>query len=154
MGKKIFTNFLANYKYKGFTDDGQIVNVSNRFNKLLGSHVSADENNVVVRVGSNHIRKTKYGYLLIVDAHHVVFFKDWQNWGHPKRCNSFIINFNREFYKVKEYGDFSEFFSDEPSEELSSFDGLIKLAREQEAYYNNPENEATFNFRSDFTPKM
>ncbi len=131
----VMSDFDMNYKYKGFIEE-QFKPTSRKFMKLTGHHVSPDENNAVIVVGDNNIFKTPYGYAIILNAEHVVFVKDWQVWG-MTRNGDYIINLNREFYKVKEWGDFSENFGYEKDNLLFTFEGVLTVAREQEASYND-----------------
>ena len=96
-----FGDFDANYTFKGFATE-QFSKYSNKYVELRGAHVSEDGNNAVVKISSNHVIPTKYGYAIIVDAKRVVFIKDWQVWGTSYKDGSYIISFNRQYYQAKE----------------------------------------------------
>ena len=132
-----FGDFDANYTFKGFATE-QFSKYSNQYVELRGAHVSEDGNNAVVKISSNHVIPTRYGYAIIVDAKRVVFIKHWQVWGTSFKDGSYIISFNRQFYQVKEWGDHSENFGeydDINDSSFGNFDNLAKLAKEQEEYY-------------------
>lgn len=127
----VMSDFDRDYKFKGFAPE-QFRKNSNRFTEFRGSQVSTDGENVVVLVGADHVFPTKYGYGVIVDASHVVWVKSWQVWGLNRAKNAYAINFSKAFYSVKEYGDFSDNFSDNLEKSaLSSFEKVVELANEQ-----------------------
>lgn len=136
----VFSEFDENYKFKGFKAE-QVKKLSNQYKELVGQHVSDDGNNAVLKIAAGHVFKTRYGYGVIVDATHVVFIKDWQVWGFSRDQQSYIINFNRDYYQVKEYGDFPDFehYEDLKSSDLATFDQVMAIAKQQEEAYNNPE---------------
>lgn len=74
------------------------------------NRVNQDETKIVVKISDSHLLKTRYGYGLILDDKHVVFLKDWQ-----VSNNYFGIEvlLTKEYFNVKEWGDFSEFGADE-----------------------------------------
>lgn len=89
--------------------------------------ISEDGKKIVVKVADAHVLKTSYGYALILDQNHVVFLKNWQvsqNW----YGNEVLLN--KEFWNVKEWGDFSVDFFEEP--ENYDFETWAKTAKEQE----------------------
>ena len=132
-----FGDFDANYTFKGFSPE-QFRKYSNQYAYMVGSHVSEDGNTAIIKISSNHVIPTKYGYAVIVDAKRVVFIKHWQVWGTSFKDGSYIISFNRQYYQVKEWGDHSEDFGEYEDINESSpgnFDNLVKLAKEQEEYY-------------------
>lgn len=132
-----FGDFDANYTFKGFAPE-QFRKYSKQYAYLLGSHVSADGNNVVIKIAPSHVIPTRFGYAIIVDANRVVFIKEWQVWGTSFKDGSYIVSFNRQFYQVKEWGDHSENFGeydDINDSAFGNFDNLVKLAKEQEEYY-------------------
>ncbi|MBS4751121.1 hypothetical protein KG091_08540 [Carnobacteriaceae bacterium zg-ZUI78] len=133
--------FEKNYTYKGFKEE-QFRPISNKFIELHGSHVSEDNNNAVIKIAGSQLLETRYGYGFIIDAHHVVFIKHWQLWGKSRQEDAYLINLNREYFKIKEWGDFSDTFSD--NSDIKTFDDIVSLARAQEVFYN--ENKKSFNF--------
>lgn len=76
------------------------------------NRVSEDESKIVVKVADSHLQPTKYGYALILDATHVVFLKDWQV-NRNYFGNEVILT--KQFFNVKEWGDFSNEFDSEPN---------------------------------------
>ena len=62
-----FGDFDRDYTFKGFASE-QFRKYSNQYAYLVGSHVSEDGNNAVIKVSSNHVIPTRYGYAVIVDA--------------------------------------------------------------------------------------
>lgn len=138
----VMSEFDANYTFKGF-EPSQFKKVSNKYVELVGKHVSDDNNQAIIKVADSQYFQTKYGFALIVDAKHVVFFKSWQLFGEDSHGNVFI-NFNRNYYTVKEFGDFSDNFGE--GSDIETFDGVVALAKEQEEYYNT-NSDASFDFK-------
>lgn len=98
-------------------------------NKYISmNRVSEDENKIVVKVGSSHLLQTKFGYALILDESHVVFLKSWQV---SENYFGNEVLLTREFFNVKEWGDFSLEFSSIP--ENLSFDHWLECAKAQDA---------------------
>ena len=92
---------------------------------LTMERVSEDENKIVVKVGSDHLISTRYGYALILDNTHVVFLKSWQvstNW----YGNEVLLQ--KEYFIVKEWGE-HEAFDEEPQN--LQYDEWLKVAKEQ-----------------------
>ena len=102
-GQLVMSKFDANYTYKGFGSE-QIKELSNKYNHFIGSHVSRDGNNAVLNIGSEHVFPTKFGYGVIVDRSHTVFVKPWQVWGRNRDNGGYVINFNKQYYNVKNGG--------------------------------------------------
>ena len=123
-----WNDFEKNYKFKGFTED-QFKAYSNNYSKFTGKHVSDDNNHVVVRVAWNNIIKTRYGFAMIIDRNHVVFGKNWQLWGNGQWNEDIVVSFNRQFFNIKEFGDFEEFAEEG---DIKSFDDLVEMAKAQE----------------------
>ncbi|WP_261372858.1 hypothetical protein [Lactobacillus jensenii] len=116
-----WNDFEKNYKFKGFTED-QFKAYSNNYSKFTGKHV-------VVRVAWNNIIKTRYGFAMIIDRNHVVFGKNWQLWGNGQWNEDIVVSFNRQFFSIKEFGDFEEFAEEG---DIKSFDDLVEMAKAQE----------------------
>ena len=58
--------------------------------------------------------------------------KLWQVWGINRTNTAYAINFARDFYTVKEYGDFSgNFCNDLENSMLGDFDKVVKIANDQ-----------------------
>lgn len=131
--KFVMSRFDADYTYKGFGSE-QMLKATNTYTSFLGSHVSKDKNNAVVLVDSMQVMKTKYGYGVVVDDKHTVFVKDWQVWGRNAENKHVVINFNRQYYNVKEWGNYSESWRKKSN--LKTFDDVVKLARKQEKEYS------------------
>lgn len=98
---------------------------SNKF--LTMNRVSDDENKVVVKVGTDHLLKTKYGFALILNSTHVVFLKDWQ-----VDINYFgnEVLIDKDYFLVKQWGDFSDVFDD--SEDNLKFEKWLGVAKIQQ----------------------
>lgn len=97
-------------------------------NYLTMNRVSHEETKIVVKVADSHLQQTKYGYALILNRTHVVFLKNWQ-----VSCNYYgnEVLLQKEFFQVKEWGEFDD-FDDEP--ENLTFETWLEVAKEQEAY--------------------
>lgn len=116
MSKKDFNEFRFNgLNYR---------QVTNKY--VTMNRVSEDGNKIVVKVADSHLLETRYGYALILDQHHVVFVKDWQV---SKNYYGNEVVLDRNYWTVKEWGDFDEFFDDETQ---YSFDEWKKVAEEQD----------------------
>lgn len=90
------------------------------------NRVSEDERKIVVKVSDCHIVETRYGYAIILDAHHVVFVKDWsvsRNWYGNE------VMFSEEYFNVKEWGDFSEDFEDDT--QSCTWEHMLEIAKVQ-----------------------
>ena len=98
---------------------------SNKY--LTMNRVSDDENKVVVKVGTDHLLKTKYGFALILNSTHVVFLKDWQ-----VDINYFgnEVLIDKDYWLVKQWGDFSDVFDD--SEDNLKFEKWLSVAKIQQ----------------------
>lgn len=95
------------------------------------SRVNDDETKIVVKVADVHLLKTQYGYGLILDASHVVWLKDWQV---SSNYYGNEVLLNKDFFNVKEWGDFSNNFMDEP--EHCTWEHYLSVAKEQAAAEN------------------
>ena len=127
----VMSDFDKNYKFKGFAEE-QFRKISNKYTDFTGNQVSEDGNNAVILISDEHVFNTRYGYGVIVDASHVVWVKPWQVWGINRTNTAYAINFARDFYTVKEYGDFSgNFCNDLENSMLGDFDKVVKIANEQ-----------------------
>ena len=127
----VMSDFDRDYKFKGFGEE-QFRKLSNKYTEFIGKQVSDDKENAVVLISAEHVFTTRYGYGVIVDSSHVVWVKSWQVWGINRTNTAYAINFSREFYNVKEYGDFSDRFSDDlESSMFCDFDKVVKIANEQ-----------------------
>lgn len=120
----------AGYRFKGFKPaDFEKAGKSIRF---VGNRISGNGKNVLVRIPSDLVFSTKFGFGIIVDDTHVAFVKAWQCWGKTTNGQYHYFNLDRK-YKVKEWGDFSNKLSqltEFPT--LSTFDDILSLAKEQE----------------------
>lgn len=110
-----------NFRFEGL----EAKHISNTY--LSMKRFNPDKTKIVVKVGSDHLRKTKYGFILVLDNTHVVFIKTWQvdqnHYGNE-------VLLTKEFFKVREYGEWEEF--SECKENLE-FETWVKVAEEQEA---------------------
>lgn len=66
---------------------------------------------------------------MIINRNHVVFGKNWQLWGNGQWNEDIVVSFNRQFFKIKEFGDFEEFAEES---DIKSFDDLVEMAKAQE----------------------
>ena len=97
-------------KFNEFRFAGLNYNVfSNKYWTM--NRTSEDGNKIVVKVADSHIFESKYGYGLILDAHHVLWLKDWQV---SRNYYGNEVVLDRNYFNVKEWGDFSDNFADEP----------------------------------------
>ena len=101
--------------------------VSNNYYSM--DRVSEDEKKIVVKVADEHILSTKFGYALILDASHVVFLKEWQV---SKNYYGNEVLLQKDFFNVKEWGDFSNEFENDPEE--CTFEHFLSIAKEQRDY--------------------
>ena len=92
--------------------------------------VSEDGNRVVVRVADEQLFKSQYGYGLILDDSHVAWLKD-QNVNRNFYGNEVVIN--KQYFKAKEWGDFSSKFGKSETGAEFTFDHWKKVAQEQAA---------------------
>ena len=118
MSKKDFNDFRFNE-----------LNARDYSNKYMTmDRVNADETKIVVKVADSHIFSTKYGYALILDDKHVVFIKDWQ-----VNSNYYGIEvlLTKEYFNVKEWGDFPEFDSEPNNLEWSTW---VAIAKDQDNF--------------------
>lgn len=76
--------------------------VSNKYFTM--NRVSVDEDKIIVKVDDSHIKKTKYGYALILNAEYVLFLKEWQV---DQNYYGNEVLLNKEFFIPKKWGDFS-----------------------------------------------
>lgn len=89
------------------------------------NRISEDANKIVVRVSDKHLKKTKYGYALVLDYNHVIFVKDWQV-DQNYFGNEVILT--KEYFLVKEWGNFDEF---EESPENLTWEKWLSIANSQ-----------------------
>ncbi len=89
------------------------------------NRISEDANKIVVRVSDNHLKKTKYGYALVLDCNHVVFVKDWQV-DQNYFGNEVILT--KEYFLAKKWGNFDEF---EESLENLTWEKWLSIANTQ-----------------------
>lgn len=122
MAKKDFNEF----RFEGLN----FRSVSNKYFTM--DRTNSDDTKIVVKVASEHLLKTKYGYALILDRNHVVFIKDWQ-----VSDNYFGIEvlLTKQFFNVKEWGDFSDEFFEEP--ENLNWNTWVEIAKEQDAFVDD-----------------
>lgn len=97
-------------------------------NYLTMNRVSHEETKIIVKVVDSHLKETKYGYALILDRTHVVFLKNWQV---SSNYYGNEVLLQKDFFQVKEWGDFDE-FDNEPENLI--FENWLEVAKEQEAY--------------------
>ena len=95
-------------------------------NKYLTMNRRNDSNSrLVIKVASSNIRKTQYGYLLILNRKNVVFLQDWQ-----VSDNYFGVEvlLDKKYFNVKEFGNWEDFEADDT---YLIFDNWVKVATEQ-----------------------
>ncbi len=121
------TKEFNNFRFSGLN----WYQVTNKYYSM--DRVSNDENKIIVKVGKSHLKKTKFGYALILDVSHVVFLKDWQV---SDNFYGVEVLLQREYFEVKEWGDFSLDFDIEPKN--LEFDYWLETAKAQ---YNLVDEE-------------
>lgn len=114
-------NSFDNFRFNGL----HFRKISNKY--LTMNRVSDNENKIVVKVASEHLLPTKYGYALILDKNHVVFVKDWQI-SENYFGNEVVLD--RKYWNVKEWGNFEQFDTNEKNYE---FNNWLEAAKEQDA---------------------
>lgn len=95
-------------------------------NKYLTMNRRNDSNSrLVIKVDSSNIRKTQYGYLLILNRKNVVFLQDWQ-----VSDNYFGVEvlLDKKYFNVKEFGNWEDFEADNT---YLAFENWAKVAEEQ-----------------------
>lgn len=95
------------------------------------NRVSEDEKKIVVRVGDDHVLRTKFGWALILDQEHVVFLKDWQV-SQNYFGNEVLIQ--KDFWNVKKWGNHEAFFGVE--EKNHDYNFWLKAAVKQDNLVN------------------
>lgn len=108
------------FRFKGLS----LKSKSNKYFTM--NRVSEDGDRIVVKVGDNHIRETRYGYALILNAENVVFLKDWQV---DQNFYGTEVLLTKEYFVPKKWGDFSDDFGYE--EDNLSWDTWLEAAKEQ-----------------------
>ena len=104
------------------------LNYRDKSNKYFTmDRVSADKNKIVVKVADEHLLPTKYGFALILDCSHVIFIKDWQV---DRNYYGNEVMLTKEYFNVKEWGDFSD-FGEEP--ENLKWETWLDTAKEQDS---------------------
>lgn len=103
--------------------------VSNNYWSM--NRINEEETKIVVRVAPCHLMKTKYGYALILDRSHVVFIKDWQVGfaAYGKDCE---VVLDRDYFAVKEWGDFDEFDDLDEDDAQLTWNGWLDIAKQQQ----------------------
>lgn len=117
MSKKDFNEF----RFAGLN----LMDASNKY--LTMDRVSEDQNKIVVKISGSHLLQTRFGYALILDSKHVVFLKDWQV---SENYFGNEVLLTREYFNVKEWGDFSDEFGEIP--ENLTFDRWLAAAKDQD----------------------
>ena len=105
------------YRFEGlnYTD------ASNKYYTM--ERVNSDETKIVVKVANSHLLKTKFGYALILDYDHVVFLKNWQVDINYFGCEVLLT---KEFFNVKNWGEFSDFGEEKENLEWSTWVDVAK----------------------------
>lgn len=112
--------------FNEFRFDGlHYISASNKY--LTMQRVSDNEDKIVVKVADSHLKRTKYGYALILDYNHVVFIKDWQV---SSNYYGNEVLLTREYFKVKEWGEFDDFGEVDDENELT-YDYWLEIAKDQ-----------------------
>ena len=96
------------------------------------NRVSKNEDRIVVKVADEHLINTKYGYALILDRTHVIFLKEWAV---SRNFYGNEVLITKDFFNVKEFGEFDDFFENEND---LTFDSWLQVAKEQQANDENP----------------
>lgn len=95
--------------------------------------VDKNETKAVIKVADDNLIATKYGYAMIIDETHVVFVKDWQV---SRNYYGNEVLLNKDYYKVKEWGNHADRGFIGTDTTYNSFNGIVKLAKEQQAAGN------------------
>lgn len=109
---------------------------SNKY--LTMNRVSENEQKIVVKIGEDHLIRTKFGYALVLDRTHVVFVKDWQV---SKNYYGNEILLDKNYFDVKVWGNHELFFDSETGEEFC-FEHWLETARIQQ----NANNEVKWEY--------
>ena len=107
------------YRFEGLNHRA----ASNKY--LTMDRVSENEDKIVVKVADCHLLRTRYGYGLILDRHHVCWLKDWAvsvNW----YGNEVLLD--RKYFSPRGWGEFDEFDDDEES---LTWDHWLQIANAQ-----------------------
>lgn len=115
---------LKKQEFNNFRFEG--LNAHQVSNKYLTMNRRNDSNSrLVIKVDSSNIRKTQYGYLLILNRKNVVFLKDWQ-----VSDNYFGVDvlLDKKYFNVKEFGNWEDFEADNT---YLAFENWTKVAEEQ-----------------------
>lgn len=96
---------------------------------LTMKRVSDDKKKIVVKVAESHLKKTKDGYMLILDATHVLFQKSWAVDINYFGCE---VVLDKDFFHPKELGDFSDRFGE--NKEVLKWEHWLETAQMQDAY--------------------
>ena len=107
-------------------------------NYITMDRVSADGDTVVVKVGENHLIKTRYGGALVLDQENVVFLKDSQ---FSQNYYGTEVKLSRSTFTPKKWGDHSANFGEEPQN--LNFDTWKKVAKSQQKAGNAVKWEKT-----------
>ena len=94
---------------------------SNKY--LTMKRISDDETKVVIKVDDVHLLETRYGYAFILDKKHVVFLKEWQV---NRNFYGNEVLLDKDYFQVKEWGDFENFLEDEKALDYSEYVGIAK----------------------------
>ena len=108
-----------NFRFEGLNAH----QISNKY--LTMNRKSNDDSRLVVKVDYSNIRKTQYGYLLILNNTHVVFLKDWQVSDNYFGTEVLI---DKKYFNVKEFGNWEDFGIDET---YLIFENWVQVAEEQ-----------------------
>jgi hypothetical protein len=92
------------------------------------NRINNDETKIVVKVESDHLLKTKFGWALVLNKCNVVFLKEWQ-----VNCNWYgnYVLLEKSYFQIKTWGTF-EMFDD--STDLLSWEAWLNVAKEQRDY--------------------
>lgn len=92
------------------------------------NRINTDETKIVVKVESDHLIKTKFGWALVLNKTNVVFIKEWQ-----VNCNYFgnYVILEKAYFQTKTWGTFEAF---DDSTDLLNWEAWLNVAKEQENY--------------------
>ena len=103
-------------------------------NYLTMDRVSSDQTKIVVRVGSNHLIKTPYGYALVLDSTRVVFLKEWQV---SRNYYGNEVLLDKNYFNVKTWGNHELFSVDEESTKFETWLAAAIEQKETEVMWEN-----------------
>lgn len=113
--KKDFNDF----RFKGL----EYRKASNKYYTM--NRINEEENKIVIKVDDVHLLPTRFGYAFILDRTHVIFLKEWQV---DRNFYGNEVLLDKDYFLVKEWGEFENFLEDEKALNYSEY---VEIAKEQ-----------------------